>query len=86
MATLTDLSLHVHDDHCVGAVAHDKVLRVLGQQDDIIDCDISAGWRSQRLEGAGALSGLHVPDLKHVEDEWESKKHYEKEVDEWGYF
>lgn len=38
-----DLSLHVHDDHCVGAVAHDKVLRVLGQQDDVIDCDVSAG-------------------------------------------
>lgn len=43
VATLTDLSLHVHDDHCVGAVAHDKVLRVLGQQDDVIDCDVSAG-------------------------------------------
>lgn len=39
----TDLPLHVHDDHGVGAVTHYKVLRVLGQQDDVVDCDVGAG-------------------------------------------
>lgn len=38
----TDLSLHVHDDHSVGAVTHYKVLRVLGQQDDVVDGDVGA--------------------------------------------
>lgn len=61
--TCTHLALHVHDDHCVGAVAHHKMLRILGQQDDVVDRDVGAGWRPQRLEGAAALGGLHVPHL-----------------------
>lgn len=36
----THLALHVHDDHRVGAVAHHKVLRVFGQQDDVVDRDV----------------------------------------------
>lgn len=40
------------------------MLWVLGQQDDVVDCDVGAGRRAQRLEGVGALSGLHVPHLK----------------------
>lgn len=39
----TDLALHVHDDHRVRAVAHHKVLRVLGQQEDVVDRDVCAG-------------------------------------------
>lgn len=39
----TDLTLHVHDDHRVGAVAHHKVLGVFGQQDDVVDRDVGAG-------------------------------------------
>lgn len=38
----TDLALHVHDDHRVRAVAHHKVFRVLGQQEDVVDCDVGA--------------------------------------------
>lgn len=38
----TDLALHVHDDHRVRAVAHHKVLRILGQQEDVVDRDVSA--------------------------------------------
>lgn len=38
----TDLALHVHDDHRVGAVAHHKVFRVLGQQEDVVDGDVGA--------------------------------------------
>lgn len=60
----TNLSLHVHDDHCVGAIAHYKVLRVLGQQDDVVDGDVCAGRRAQRFEGVAALGGLHVPHLR----------------------
>lgn len=62
----TDLSLHVHDDHSVGAVTHYKVLRVLGQQDDVVDGDVGACWRAQRFEGVWALGGLHVPHLRQV--------------------
>lgn len=58
-----DLSLHVHDDHCVGAVTHYKVLWVLGQQDNVVHCDVCAGRRAERFEGAAALCGLHVPHL-----------------------
>lgn len=57
------LALHVHDDHRVGAVAHHKVFRVFGQQDDVVDRDVGAGGRSQGLEGVAALGGLHVPHL-----------------------
>lgn len=60
----TDLSLHVHDDHGVGAVTHYEVLRVLWQQDDVVDGDVCAGRRAQRFEGAGALCGFHVPHLE----------------------
>lgn len=59
----THLALHVHDDHRVGAVAHHKVLRVFGQQDDVVDRDVGAGRRSQGFEGVAALGGLHVPHL-----------------------
>lgn len=59
----TDLALHVHDDHRVGAVAHHEVLRVLGQQQDVVDRDVGAGRRAQRFESVGALGGLHVPNL-----------------------
>lgn len=61
--TRTHLALHVHDDHRVGAVTHHKVLGVLGQQDDVVDRDVGAGRRAQRLEGVAALGGLHVPHL-----------------------
>lgn len=47
----THLSLHVHDDHRVGAVTHDKVLGVLGQQDDVVDGDVGACRRAQGFEG-----------------------------------
>lgn len=40
------------------------MLGVLGQQDDVVDRDVGAGRRAQRLEGVGALGGLHVPHLK----------------------
>lgn len=60
----THLPLHVHDDHRVGAVAHHKVLRVLGQLHDVVDRDVGAGRRAQRFEGVGALGGLHVPHLE----------------------
>ena len=36
------LALHVHDDHGVGAVAHHKVFRVLGQKDDVVDGDVGS--------------------------------------------
>lgn len=39
------------------------MLGVLGQQDDVVDRDVGAGRRAQRLEGVGALCGLHVPHL-----------------------
>lgn len=58
-----DLALHVHDDHRVGAVAHHKVFRVLGQQEDVVDGDVGASRGAQRFEGVGALGGLHVPHL-----------------------
>lgn len=60
----TDLALHVHDDHRVGAVAHHEVFRVLGQQEDVVDCDVGASRRAQRFESVGALGGLHVPNLE----------------------
>lgn len=59
----TDLALHVHDDHRVGAVAHHKVFGVLGQQEDVVDRDVGARRRAQRFESVGALGGLHVPNL-----------------------
>lgn len=59
----THLALHIHDDHRVGAVAHDEVLRVLGQQGHVVDGDVGAGRRAQRFVGAAALGGLHVPHL-----------------------
>lgn len=58
-----DLALHVHDDYGVGAVAHHKVLWVLGQKDDVVDCDVGAGRGAQGLEGVSAFCGLHVPHL-----------------------
>ena len=65
----TYLSLHVHDDHGVGAVAHHEVLRVLGQQSHIVHGDVATGRRPQRLEGTGALGGLHVPHLRIRKDQ-----------------
>lgn len=61
-----DLALHVHDDNSVGAVAHHKVLWVLGQQDDVVDCDVGAGRGAKGLEGVGAFCGFHVPHLTEI--------------------
>lgn len=73
-ACVAHLSLHVHDDHRVGAVTDHEVLRVLGQQEDVIDGDVGAGRRAQRFEGAAALSGLHVPQLVGGEESRETER------------
>ena len=58
------LTMHVHDDHGVGAAAHHKVLGVLGKQDDVGDSNVWARRRAQRFERVSAFRGLHIPHLK----------------------
>lgn len=47
----THLSLHVHDDHCVGSVANHKVLWVFRKQDHTVDSDVCPSSAAQRFKG-----------------------------------
>ena len=57
------LALHVHDDDCVGAVAHDKLLDITWQRVDAVNSDVAARRASQRFERVLALCRLDVPHL-----------------------
>lgn len=46
-----NLSLHVHDDHCVRPVAHHKVLRVLRKQDHTVDSNVCPRGTPQGFKG-----------------------------------
>ena len=46
-----NLSLHVHDDHCVGSVANHKVLWVLRKQNHTVDSDVCPSSAAQGFKG-----------------------------------
>lgn len=40
------------------------MLRVLGDQDNIVNCDVRSFWNVGSLDGDGAFGRVHVPDLR----------------------
>lgn len=61
---VSHLPLHVHDHHWAGAVAHHKLLRVLGQKEYVVDHDVYSSGRAWRLECTVAFASLHIPNLR----------------------
>jgi len=59
----SDLSLHVHDDHRVGAVTDDKLFDITRQRMNAVDGDVGACKTAQGLERVEALRTLYVPHL-----------------------
>lgn len=61
--TRAHLTVHVHDDHCVGVVTDHKLLRVCWVRNHIVDRDF---W-VQRFKSVDAVTGLCIPNLKHTQ-------------------
>lgn len=58
-----NLSLHVHDDHCVRSVANHKVFWVFRKKDHAVNSDVGPCSAAQGFKGIGTFCGFHVPDL-----------------------
>ena len=58
-----DLSLHVHDDHRVGAVTHDELFDITWQRMNTVYSNVCACKTSQRLECVQTFGTLDIPHL-----------------------
>ena len=57
------LSLHVHDDNGIGAIANHNIIRIFRQQMHRIDIDTSSRRSADGFESVQALGRLGVPHL-----------------------
>lgn len=58
------LAMNVCNNHCVGPVAHYKVLRSLWDKHDIVNSDVRTHRSVRSFYCVDAIHCLHAPDLK----------------------